>query len=44
MPPHQPKIDRDLAEKFKVLCKELGITQRDMVERGIADILGEYNR
>ena len=40
----QTKIDRDLAEKFKVLCKELGITQRDMVERGIADVLGQYNR
>ena len=40
----QTKIDRDLAEKFKVLCAELGTTQKDMVERWIVDLLGQYNR
>lgn len=39
----QTKIDRDLAEQFKVLCAELGTTQKDMVERWICNLLGQYS-
>jgi len=39
----QTKIDRDLAERFKVLCAELGTTQKDMVERWIVGVLGKYD-
>ena len=35
----QTKIDRDLAEQFKVLCAEQGKTQRDMVEIWMRDLL-----